>query len=349
MKNISTIKKILLASIGFVLLIGLIKLFSFSTNQSGEDAIYQNYVGQYYKVFSLNIPKNLNFAGEKVPIEDFDVRERLDRELLVNTYWQSQSILMHKRANRWFPVVEPILKRNGIPDDFKYLALIESGFTNVVSPAGATGFWQLMDEAGKSYGLEINKEIDERYNVEKSTEAACKYLRDAFKKYNNWTMAAASYNAGMNGIARQIDKQKSNNYYELLLNEETARYLFRILSLKEIITNPKQYGFHIRKQDLYPPLPAYTIKVDTTITDLVDFACKNNTNYRLLKILNPWIKQNYLPIKNGKSYQIKLPKENCNAVYDSFVSETAFKDSIGYFIGTDINKLTTSKDSFFVK
>ncbi len=298
---------------------GLIKIFIFSTHKENDDS-YQQYFTQNYKIFALNIPKDLNFSGEKTPVENFFVRENLDRELLVNTYFQSQTILYLKRANRWFPVIEPILKKNGIPEDFKYLALIESGFSNVVSPRGATGFWQIMKDAGEQFGLEINNEVDERYDLEKSSEAACRYFKEAFKEFNNWTLAAASYNMGIEGLVRQIEKQKVNNYYDLLLNDETSRYVFRILVVKEIMQNPKKYGFLIRKKDLYPPIGTLEVVVDSSISNLAEFALGLGINYKTLKIFNPWLRENQLTIKENKSYKIKIPKEefkNLEWVYDS--------------------------------
>ncbi len=322
------LKKYSLAIFGLILLIGAVKLFSFSGYQESDDDAYLKYFHQNYKIFSLNIPENLNFSNEKVPIHDFDVRERLDRELLINTYWQSQTLLLHKRANRWFPMIEPILKRNGIPDDFKYLALIESGLTNVVSPAGATGFWQILEPTAKSYGLEVSEEVDERYNVEKSTEAACKYLKEAYKEFGNWTLAAASYNMGISGITRQIARQKVKNYYDLLLNEETARYLFRILSIKEIITNPKNYGFHIRKKDLYPPIPVTYVSIDSSISDLADFALEQNVNYKLLKLLNPWLRQSNLSNKEKKKYRIAFPRASNQNIYEKLLIDSESSEDI---------------------
>jgi hypothetical protein len=255
----------------------------------------------------LPLPEKLDFAGEEVPMNQWDVRERLDRELLVNTYWHSNTLLCIKRARRWFPIIEPILKANGVPDDFKYLALIESGLTNVISPAGATGYWQFMDETGKGYGLEINDQIDERYHVEKSTQAACHYLIDAYDKYGSWAMAAASYNMGIGGPIRQMERQNETTYWELLLNEETGRYVYRILAMKEILNNADKYGFVIRPSDLYEPLEAKSITIDSSITDLAAFANSFNISYKELKLYNPWLRQNYLKNKEKKSYEIKLP------------------------------------------
>ena len=224
-----------------------------------------------------------------------------------NTYYHSNTILYFKRANRFFPVIEPILEKNGIPNDFKYLALIESGLENVVSPAGAAGYWQFMEKTGREYGLEINEQVDERYHIEKSTEAACKYLLDAYKKYNDWALVAASYNTGMNRIDKELERQKTDNYYDLLLSQETARYMFRILAVKQIFAQPENYGFHIRKKDLYPPLEFTEVSVDTTINDLVLFSKEHEISYKILKHFNPWLRQVYLKNGTGKTYALKLP------------------------------------------
>lgn len=297
------------------ILISLIKLFSYSVNDNLSDAEYQDYFNASYKTFSIRIPKNLNFADEKTPITDFSVREATERELVVNTYWQSQSLLLHKRANRWFPIIEPILKKNGIPDDFKYIALIESQLTNVVSPQGATGFWQIIESTGTGYGMEITEEVDERYHVVISTEAACKYFKEAYKIFNSWTLVAASYNLGMGGVQSQMEKQKVNSYYDLAVTEETARYVYRILAMKEIISRPKVYGYMLRKKDLYPLVPTKKIVVDTTINNLADFAISQGINYKILKLFNPWLLTNSLTNTNKKKYTIEIPKGSMN-IYD---------------------------------
>ncbi len=263
----------------------------------------------YYVVKSPVIPKNLEFAGENVPLDYFDIRESLDRELLVNTYFHSQTMWVIKRANRYFRLIEPVLEKYGIPDDFKYLAVTESNLSNVVSPAGAAGFWQLLSGTANDYGLEVNDEIDERYNIEKSTEAACKYFKESYDTYENWTLVAASYNAGRKGINLQVERQKETNYYDLLLNDETARYMFRILAFKIIMNNPSKYGFNIRKEDLYPPVPTYDVIVDTSVDDFADFAKSYGINYKLLKIFNPWLREKYLTNKNRKTYVIKIPEK----------------------------------------
>jgi len=259
-------------------------------------------------ISSLPIPNKLEFCGERVPLEDFDVRERLDREFLVNAYWHSATFLYLKRANRWFPVIEPILKKNNIPDDFKYMAVAESGLINSVSSEGATGFWQLIESVAKQYGLEVNKQVDERYNVERSTQAACNYLSDAYSKFGNWTLVAASYNDGKNGIANQIERQKTKNYYNMYLNEETYRFVARIISLKEIFKNPSNYGFYFSEKDLYPRIETFEVKVNYPIKDLADFAIKNEINYKFLKIFNPWLRDNFLKNKSHKVYTIQIPK-----------------------------------------
>ncbi len=297
-----------LAMLALLVIIGF-ELFIFSSNDHRtENQTYQDKFNEDYRVYSINLPETLDFCGENVPVTDQDVYERLDRELLVNTYWQSNSLLYHKRANKWFPIIEPILKENGIPDDFKYLALVESGLMNVVSSAGAVGFWQLLKTTGQQYGLEVNEVIDERYNVVKSTEAACKYLLEAHDRYGNWTLAAASYNMGMNGVDRQLKRQDARTYFDLLLNDETSRYVFRILAAKEIHEHPTRYGFHYRLKDLYVPQETYTLKVDTGIQDLVSFAKTHKVNYKILKIFNPWLRDSFLANKSGRKYEILLPK-----------------------------------------
>lgn len=282
-------------------------IFSSASNTAGDDALHQQKFNEDYRIYSLSTPSRVNFATERIPMHLQDVREKLDRELLVNTYWQSNGILLHKRANRWFPVIEPILKANGIPEDFKYLALIESGFENVVSPAGATGFWQFMKGTAKDYGLEVTSEVDERYSVKKSTEAACKYLMDSYSKYGSWTLVAASYNMGQNGLKRQLKRQHVNNYFDLLLNEETGRYVYRILALKIILNNSQAYGYHIRTKDLYEPFATYSVTVDSSVTDWGLFAKEYGINYKILKTLNPWLRDSNLTNKSLKSYEIDLP------------------------------------------
>ncbi len=293
-----------------VIFIFLLKLFSSGTTNNEQPGNVVSEPDHDYRVYALPIPQGLNLAGEEVPVHNFDIRERFDRELLVNSYWQSQTLLFIKRANRWFPLIEPILAEEGVPDDFKYLALIESGLTDVVSPAGAAGFWQIMKATGRELGLEVNNEVDERYHLEKSTRAAAKFLHKAYELYNNWTLAAASYNMGRTGLNRQLSAQNENNYYDLWLNEETSRYVFRILAIKAIIENPVMYGFNLNADDLYAPLDYYTVKVDTSITNLVEFARLHQITYKELRTLNPWILQSGITNSSGKVYEIKIAKES---------------------------------------
>lgn len=252
-------------------------------------------------------PSKLDFAGEPTPLHIADVKERFDRELLVNVNLHASTILAIKRANRAFKIIEPILKRNGIPDDFKYLAVIESGLLNAVSPAGARGIWQFMPETGKERGMEVNENVDERYDLAKSTQAACSYFLSAKGKLGTWTLAAASYNGGMAGVNKQIAIQKISNYYDLLLTEETSRYVFRILALKEIMNNPSKYGYNIASEDLYTVLSTRKIEIDSAITDLADFAKGQGINYKILKIHNPWLREAKLINAEGKKYQIEIP------------------------------------------
>ncbi len=298
----------ILILLGFLL---ILKVMNYSADhEEGKegDIPYRSYFTEHYKIFSLELPKSLKFAGEPVPMNDLDVREKLDRELHVNTYWQSHSILLHKRAHRWFPVIEPILKEEGVPEDLKYVPLVESGFKNVTSPAGAKGFWQFMKGTAEQYGLEVNGNVDERYNVRKATRAACDYFKKAHKEYGSWTLAAASYNVGMRALNERLLEQKADSYYELMLNTETGRYVYRILALKEIHKDPGRYGFHFRDQDLYEPYKTRTIEVDSSIDDLAQFAIDHGTGYKELKILNPWLREGHLENSSGKTYKIRLPK-----------------------------------------
>ncbi len=311
----------------------MISLFSFSGNKT-ESPIDKKYLDEFYTryaVFAIQFPDNLSFADEKVPLEDFDVYENLDREFLINTYWHSQTFLFIKRSYRYFPVIEPILKENGIPDDFKYLCVAESGLSNAVSPIGASGFWQFMKPTAIKYGLEVSDEIDERYNLEKSTKAACDYLKDCYNNYKNWALVAASYNAGTGGIDNQVKKQKVNSYYDLMLNDETSRYVYRIIAIKTIMSNPLIYGFHFRKKDLYPPIPTENIVVDSTISDLASFAISKDINYKMLKYFNPWLRQNSLTISQSKKYTLKIPKagyRDLNKIWlDSGIPEQETNDT----------------------
>ncbi|AWG27143.1 lytic transglycosylase domain-containing protein [Flavobacterium kingsejongi] len=271
-----------------------------ATSNAGLEKTKTYEAGTYFSA-------RIDFAGEETPLTITDVKERFDRELLVNANLDASTLLIIKRANRFFPVIEPILKKNGIPDDFKYLAVIESSLTNAVSSAGARGFWQFMPETAKERGMEVNDVVDERYHLEKSTEAACRYLLDAKKKFGTWTLAAASYNGGMGGVNKQITIQGVTDYYDLLLTEETSRYVFRILALKEIMKNPVQYSFNVAPQDLYAVIPTKKVEIDSSIEDLAAFAKDQGINYKILKIHNPWLRDRKLTNTAGKKYTIEIP------------------------------------------
>lgn len=303
-----TLKNIL-AGVGFVCVSGL---FIFSMQKAPSDEIIgkEEPIVNDYNVYALEMPEGLNFAGEKVPVENPDIYERMDRELLVNTYWQSNGLLLFKRAQKYFPIIEPILKKNGVPEDFKYLAVIESGLVpTAVSPARASGVWQIMAATGRENGLEVNSNVDERYNLEMATEVACKYLKKAKEQLGSWTLAAAAYNAGNAGISRRLREQSVSNYYDLLLGEETGRYIFRIVALKEILNNPSKYGFNFNKSDLYQYIPTYKVEVDTAVTDFSQFAKRFGINYKILKIHNPWLREGHLNNRSRKLYTIEIPKE----------------------------------------
>ena len=304
-----------------LLVVGLFTVCAVSINavqqedggSSGSNEVETNNINKSvadsYRIEALPMPENLDFAGESVPLADPDIFERMDRELLVNTYWQSNALLLMKRANKYFPVIEPILKEEGIPDDFKYLAVIESGLTQAVSPARAVGFWQILEGTGKEYGLEINDNVDERYHIEKSTRVAADYLKKAKERFGSWTLAAASYNAGQYGVDKQLERQKVGDYYDLLLGEETGRYVFRILALKEIMNHPKKYGFNFNEDDLYQYIPVEKVKVDTVVKDFPDFAAKFGINYKTLKIHNPWLRDDHLKNASRKVYFIDIPEK----------------------------------------
>lgn len=297
-----------IAALIFMIAICVLFTLSGSDRVSPSDAFQASDTSFAHVIYKL--PDTLSFAGERMPLENFDTRESLERELIMSAFRHSSTIMIIKRANRFFPMIEPILQANGIPDDMKYLVAAESEFANVVSPKGATGFWQIMQATGREQGMEINTVVDERYDVEKSTQFACDYLRRSYEQFGSWTLAAASYNGGRASISEQIKIQGLDNYYDLLLNEETARYIFRVAAYKLIITSPKSYGFDIKGDELYAPLKFYEVKVDTAITNFASFAKDKGTNYKMLKYLNPWLRKPYLTAKVNKTYVIKIPAED---------------------------------------
>ena len=312
-------KRNLLIACGFaIILIGVTAAISFSIAQNTEeqdssyfetlnpDVLHFEQMSQY--IHDVELPKTMDFCGEPVPLDRFYVRESLERELLVNTYRHASTLLLMKRTSRWLPVIEPIMKKNNLPSDFKYLAMIESDLTNAVSPSKAAGFWQFLEGTGKQYNLEIYKEVDMRYNQEKETQAACDFLKDLYRRFKSWTLAAAAYNCGGGRISKTIEEQQVTSYYDMLLPNETERYIYRILAFKLIMENPEKYGFHISDEGWYQPLEYKTITVTESIENLAQFAIDQGTNLKMLKYYNPWLRSDKLTISEGNSYVIKLPK-----------------------------------------
>jgi membrane-bound lytic murein transglycosylase D len=288
-------------------LIGTLMLSSCSSTEKQKEKDMTEII-QKTESFQLpDLPKSVSFCGEEFPLDNFDVRERLDKELIVNAYYHSSTIQGLKRANRYFPEIEKALKENGIPDDFKYLCLIESGLSQAVSPAGAKGFWQFMPATAEEFNLTVNNQNDERLDVTKSTNAACKYLRKAQNKFNNWMLTAASYNAGMGGIQNAMEDQLVERYFDLHLNNETSRYVFRILAMKIIFENPEAYGFSKEQIELYEPIATRKIEVKEVIPDLKKWVKENGSNYHMVKVLNPWILRDKLDVRN-EVLTIELPK-----------------------------------------
>lgn len=286
----------------------LSSVYFVQTHAFSKDTIYTENL-DYSILKSIPMPTKMNFCGEEVPLHIIDVKERLDRELVINANLHSTTELIIKRAKRVFPIIEPILKQYGIPDDFKYLAVIESGLVNATSSAGAKGVWQFMPGTAKEFGMEITDTVDERYNIEISTINACKYLLKAKEKFGNWTLAAAAYNRGSAGVGRSLEQQYVTNYYDLLLTEETSRYVFRILALKDILERQKYYGFIIPENEKYPIIKTRKIEVTENIDDLAKFAKDNGTNYKVIKMQNQWLRDTKLVVTAGKTYTIEIPIE----------------------------------------
>lgn len=285
---------------------GLLVLLLTASQKSDQAPAPEQALPQIVKPMDLNRP--FDFAGEAVPMDNFDARERLDRELTVNTYWHSSTILALKSTLRYFPDIERILAEEKVPDDLKYLAVAESSLRNAVSSAGARGIWQFMRDTGRGYGLEITDEIDERYHLEKATRAAAAYLRDYHRRFGSWTLAAAAYNMGGPRLGSEMEKQRAQTYYDLNLNEETARYVFRVIALKEIVRRPRDFGFYLESEDYYPPIDYHTVNITGPVASWADFAREHGASYRLLKVLNPWLISDRLTNSAGKTYQVKVPK-----------------------------------------
>lgn len=333
-------------SIIFLAVFGFIQLFTFSTKVTENILANQ----EFYAAKAHTIESDYDFCGEKVPVDSKDIKERLDREILKNSYWHSEMLIYYKRIGKYFPIIEPILKANNIPNDFKYLAIIESGLSNAVSPAGARGFWQIMEKTGKEFGLEVNKEVDERYHLVKATEAACRYLNASYKRFGSWTLVAASYNLGMGGVSKRLKQQNVNNYYDLLLNSETARYVFRIVAIKDILTKPSKYGFNLEKKHRYE-VDRYTeVEYDSTISNLTEFAIQNNINYKILKLGNPWLRRKKLTNSKRKNYVFKILETDykIQSSYSCYnrSDSTTFSDSLNSILCNDsISSLKIPVDS----
>lgn len=293
-----------------IALFGLVLALLLNSNSFTEDEKNRDDFNTHYRIHSLPLPQSVVFAGQSIQLDDPDQQERYDRELLTNIYWQSQTLLFIKRAPKYFPLIEQILKQQGIPDDFKYLALAESGLQElVVSPSQAAGIWQFLDGTAKRYGLTVNEEIDERYHLEKATLAACAYFKESYAIFGDWALVAASYNMGIEGIRRQLTLQHAQTFQELYLNAETSRYLFRIIALKNILEHPQSFGFYVPQQQRYETVKTLVVALPTQVSDLATLAHKLNSNYKWLKALNPWLRKNQFDNKNPTPVYIKLPEK----------------------------------------
>lgn len=296
--------------LGLALLIGWLFLLSSGqpNTSTPEPWLETPPVGLSQRVEAPDLAGPFSFAGQPIPVSDFDVRERLDIELMRNAFFHRNTLLMLKRQTRYFPVIERILLEEGVPDDFKYLAVAESNLENATSVSGAKGFWQFMSPTGRAFGLEINNEIDERFHLEKATRAACTYLKDYYRQFGDWHFVAAAYNMGGPNLKKWIDRQRADTFFELDINQQTMQYLFRIVALKTIMENPEAFGYQLAPEDTYPPLAGYrTVTVDSSIANLGDFAKRQGTTYRKLKIYNPWLISGSLTVRGGKSYELNIP------------------------------------------
>lgn len=336
MKKTKTLLIIAVASLVLMIIIALVmSIVAIKTANKRPISLEQIVIQSH----DIEFCDNIYFAGEKVPLEMFNIRERYERELLSNTYFHSNTMVLLKRSKRWFPVIEPILKEYGVPDDFKYLCVIESYLSNVVSPAGAAGFWQFMKSTAQEYDLEISKEVDMRYNVELETEAACKYFLKAYERFGSWTLVAAAYNAGSTRVAKFMKEQGATSYYDLLMAEETERYVFRILAIKTIFENPEKYGIYVSNELSYQPYKYYTIKVDKDVKNWAEFAKEHDITYKLLKVFNPWLRSNSLKVKKGKVYEIKIPKKPFNITHGhimNLIGDEQFFDNDSLVEGGEI-------------
>ena len=285
-----------------LLLLFLFIQFSFIDHKKDEPVVN--------KVSPPELPAEINFSGEKVPLERWDVKERLDREMLINYYGHANILFLMKMSNRYFPVISERLKANGVPDDFKYLCVAESNLVSTaISPSKAVSFWQFLGGTAPGFGLRVNSEVDERYNIEKATDAACRYLKQAYSKFGSWTAAAASYNCGQAGYNNRAIQQRTKNYYDLLLPEETNRYMFRILAFKHLLENAEGLGFELKEEEKYQPIPFRLVEVKSSINNLTQFAIDNGTTYKMLQLMNPWLRGRSLTASSANNYQLKLPQQ----------------------------------------
>ncbi len=306
MKALS-ITSIILSGIALIAIAGT--LFIFAAQKEPPHEIHKQAIQHNYHIFAPPIPDSVTFCGEPLPMDTYYVREALDRELIVNMYGHTNMILWMKRSARVFPVIEPILKKNGVPSDMKYLCVAESGLANVTSPAKAQGYWQFIESTGKIYGLEINADIDMRNDLEASTEAACRYLKTLYNHLGSWSAAAAAYNCGEAGLSKRMGQQSTKTYYDTRLNSETARYVYRIVAIKLVMQHPQDFGFQLRKCDLYPTIPYTTATLSGQNVDLYEFAKKNGTSYKMLRELNPWLNNDKIANKGNKNYTVRLPAQ----------------------------------------
>ncbi|WP_346236554.1 lytic transglycosylase domain-containing protein [Niabella insulamsoli] len=301
MKNLTLAVLIFFAGVGACF--SVMALLSFKNGNEQDEKIAS---AQLYKAPAL--PESMSFAGEMVPLERWEIKEQLDRELTYNFFQPQNLVYILKLSERFFPEIEPILQKNNVPDDFKYLCVAESNLQNLISKVGATGFWQFMSGTAPGYNLEVSGTVDERYHVSKSTEAACKYLKQAYNRFGSWTAAAASYNCGMGGYNKRVTQQGSKNYYDLVLPEETNRYIFRILTFKYLLENAATLGYDISESYRYQKPATKTVAVSQTIPNLVTFARNNGTSNKVLKTLNPWLRAHSLTVKAGHQYTLLLPQ-----------------------------------------
>lgn len=288
--------------------------------KASDDENYSSYSNYNFSSFGLNIPRNLSFCGEKIPTNDYALKDNLEKEFFNNKQWKYNAGYLYSKAQKWFPYIEPILKKENVPDDFKYLAVIESHLSNARSSQGAAGFWQLVPSTARNYGLVVNDNVDERLDVEKSTVAACKLIKDAFKVFKNWTLAAAAYNLGIGGIQKAMARQKTDNYYKMMLNNETGSFVYRILAYKTLFSDPKHFGIKRKAIKYLPKIPVKIVRVDTAIADIENLAKAIKTNVAVIKLFNPWLLNDFLNNPNGHTYEFKIPKK-INADYSNYYAD----------------------------